>query len=74
MCSKMKSYYFSVYSRYNMLTKRRNANVRNLTWMHLKVFILHFFTHFNCVIIHFIKFILTCSTISNLEIMSVVTM
>jgi len=35
----MKSYYFSIYSGYNMLSGRRSAseNAKKLTWMHFKV-------------------------------------
>jgi len=50
-----------------MLSGRGSANAKKLTWMHLKVF--------KCVLlIHLVTFILTCSAISNLKIMSVVTM
>jgi len=47
MCSNMKSYYFSAYSGYNMLTVRVRANAKELTWMHIKVFKVYLFTHFN---------------------------
>ena len=47
MCSNMKSYYFSAYYGYNMLSGRESANAKKLTWMHLKVFKVYFFTHFN---------------------------
>ena len=35
----MKSYYFSAYYGYNMLSERKStsANVKKLTWMHLNV-------------------------------------
>ena len=47
MYSNMKSYYFSVYSIYNMLSGRRNSNAQKLTWMYLKVFKVYLFTQFN---------------------------
>jgi len=38
MCSNMKSYYFSAYSGYNMLSERREmVYAKKPTWMHLKV-------------------------------------
>jgi len=37
MCSNIKSYYFNIYFRYNMLSGREGANAKKLTWMHLKV-------------------------------------
>ena len=43
----MKSYYFSAYSGYNMLSGRRSANAQRLTWIYLKVFKVYFFTQFN---------------------------
>ena len=46
MYSNMKFYYFSAYSGYNMLCGRRKENAQRLTWMHLKVFKVYFFTQF----------------------------
>ena len=37
MCSNIKSYYFSVYFGYNMLSETGSTNAKKLTWMHLKV-------------------------------------
>ena len=37
MCSNMKSYYFSVYFGYNMLSLMEGVNPKKLTWMELKV-------------------------------------
>ena len=39
VCSKMKSYYFSIYSGYNMLNGRKSvsANEKKLTWIYFKV-------------------------------------
>ena len=47
MYSDMKSYYFSTYSGYNMLSGRRSANAQRLIWMYLKVFKVYLFTQFN---------------------------
>ena len=47
MYSNMKSYYFSAYSRYNMLCGRRTSNAQKLNWMYLKVFKVYLFTQFN---------------------------
>ena len=43
----MKFYYFSAYFGYNILSGRGSANAKKLTWMHLKVFKVYLFTHFN---------------------------
>ena len=50
----IKSYYFSAYSRYNMLSGRRSANAQRLTWMYLKVFEVYLFTHLDVSFIHLI--------------------
>jgi len=47
MCYNMKSYYFNTYFGYNMLIGMGSANAKKLTLMHLKVFKVYLFTHFN---------------------------
>jgi len=76
MCSNMKSYYFSAHSKYKILSGRGSANTKKFTWMHLKVFKVYLFIHSNVshLFIHLITFILSWSAISNMEIVSVVTM
>jgi len=47
MYSNMKSYYYSAYSGYNILSGKGSTNAKRLTWMYLKVFKVYLFTHFN---------------------------
>jgi len=58
MYSNMKSYYFSVYSGYNRLSGRRNANAQRFNLI--------------CLTHSFNTFIFTCSPTSNPEVISAV--